>query len=154
MGLLLLVTRHTGYERDTPPEDCYRGIGYSIVLLSCSLEVGASASVDSASPQSAEIGYISVCKRGSPYSMWSCGTEGRGAYAHDMRSGKTVWFPLGHDPGRNAICGTLQSPESGERARLAGRLALFAAYRRVRRILLVLRNDDSSPFDLLPIPPS
>ena len=120
-GLLLLVTRHTGYDRDTPPEDCYRGIGYSIVLLSCSLEVGASASVDSASPQSAEIGYISVCKRGSPYSMWSCGTEGRGAYAHDMRSGKTVCSRWAMTPEERDLR-TLQSPESGERARLAERL--------------------------------
>ena len=90
-GLLLLVSRSTGYDRHCPPEDRYGYTSYSIVLLSCCYEVCASAPVDSESPEFVEIDSIRVSKRGSPYSIWSYGTrEGGKAYAHDQRSGEIV----------------------------------------------------------------
>ena len=119
-GLLLLVSRLSRYDRHCPPEDCGGGISYSIALLSCSYEVHAS--VDSASPESAEIGFIWVGKRGSPYPSWSSGTgEGGEAYAHDRRSGEIVyssWTMTLEERDLRII----PSLESAERAMLSERL--------------------------------
>ena len=122
-GLLLLVSRSTGYDRHCPPEDCYRSISYSIVLLSCSYKVVADAPVNSASPESAEICSISVSKRGSPYSIWSYDTdrEGDGASTHYRRNGEYVWSRWTITPEERELR-TLRSPQSNDRATLSGRL--------------------------------
>ncbi len=121
-GLLLLVSRSSGYDRHCPPEDCYGLMSCSINLLSCSYEVCASAYVDSASPDSVEIDSINVTKRGSPYSIWSYGTrEGGEVYAHDRRSGEIVgssWAMTAEERDLRIV----RSPESAERAMLSERL--------------------------------
>jgi hypothetical protein len=87
-GLLLLVSRSSSYDRHRPPEDCGSGISYYITLLSCSYKVHVSTSVVSESPESVEIDFIDVFKRGSPYAIWSYRARERGrAYAHDRRGG-------------------------------------------------------------------
>ena len=121
-GLLLLVSRSSGYDRHCPPEEGYGLMSYSIVLLSCSYEVCASATLNSASPESVEINSINVTKRGSPYSIWSYGTrEGGEAYAHDRRSGEIVGSSWAMTPEERDLR-IVRSPESAERAMLSERL--------------------------------
>jgi len=122
-GILLLMHRHTGYDRHEPSKDWSSFVTCSVTLLTRLHEVVAQAYCDSPPAESARISSIEVRKRDSFDRIWMYIEDHREneMLLHDERSGEHILTKRTVTPEDRELL-TLRGLAFGEYANFAERM--------------------------------